>query len=193
MNSYWCELAWLGGERVEAGVLLEVEDDRIAGVSPGTAAPPAGAERLPGLTIPGLVYDARKFVNTARGKSVQYYLPHPDAAALSWVAEHAPAGGVLAPTPFAALVPSQSGRNVWAGHGYWSRDYPARAAQVNRLFRGRMRPAAAQAFVNATGAKLLISDCTHHADVGRTLGPLLGSVHRFGCATVYVLTRSASR
>ena len=145
------------------------------------------------LTIPGLAYDARKFVNTAQGKSVQYYLPHPDAAALSWVAQHAPAGGVLAPTPFATLVPSQTGRNVWIGHGYWSRDYPVAARQVNRLFRGRMRPAAAQAFVNATAAKLLISDCTHHAALSRTLGPLLGSVHRFGCATVYVLTRSARR
>ena len=110
-------------------------------------------------------------------------------AGCAWVAQHAPAGGVLAPTPFATLVPSQTGRNVWVGHGYWSRDYPVAARQVDRLFGGRMRPAAAQAFVIATGAKLLISDCTHHADLARTLSPLLGSVHRFGCATVYVLAR----
>ncbi len=52
-NAFWCELAWLGGERAEAGVLVDVEDDRIAAVEPGVAAPPAGAERMHGLTVPG--------------------------------------------------------------------------------------------------------------------------------------------
>ena len=54
MTAYWCELAWLGGERAEACVLIEVEDGRIAGVTGGAAAPPAGAVRLDGATIPGL-------------------------------------------------------------------------------------------------------------------------------------------
>jgi hypothetical protein len=31
MKTYWCELAWLGGDQVEPGVLLEIVDDRIAG------------------------------------------------------------------------------------------------------------------------------------------------------------------
>lgn len=145
------------------------------------------------LTIPGLAYDARKFVNTADGKAVQYYLPRSDATALAWVAQQAPRGGVLAPTPFATLVPSQTGRNVWVGHGYWSPDYPARARRVDRLFQGRIRATAAQAFVRATGATVLVSDCAHHVDLQRTLGPLVGSVHRFGCARVYVLARSARR
>ena len=26
MTTYWCELAWLGGERAESDVLVEVED-----------------------------------------------------------------------------------------------------------------------------------------------------------------------
>ena len=38
--------------------------------------------------------------------------------------------------------PSQTGRAVWVGHGYWSRDYPDRARRVDALFRGRMAPAA---------------------------------------------------
>ena len=37
------------------------------------------------LTIPGLAYDARKFVRTADSPVVQYYLPDSDAAALDWV------------------------------------------------------------------------------------------------------------
>jgi hypothetical protein len=157
--------------------------------------PVLGAVALALVTIPGLAYDARKFVNTARNsKLVQYYLPPSDAQALDWVSAHAPPGGVLAPTPFAIVVPSQTGRNVWVGHGYWSRDYRARALQVNAFFRGHVHPAAAaRSFVRGTGATILISDCAHHADLTRPLRPLLSSVHRFGCARVYVLARARPR
>jgi hypothetical protein len=143
------------------------------------------------LTVPGLAYDARKFVRTSRSGLVQYALPAPDLAALRWLAGHAPAGGVLAPTPFAAVVPSQTGRAVWVGHGDWSPDYPARARRADRLFAGRMRdPAAARAFVRSTGARLLVADCEHSLGgpaLAGALGPLIAQVHRFGCARVYVL------
>jgi hypothetical protein len=145
------------------------------------------------LTVPGLAYDARKFVRTSRSGLVQYALPRPDVEALRWVTDHAPAGGVLAPTPFAAVVPSQTGRAVWVGHGDWSPRYPVRARQVERLFTGRMRDvAAARAFVRATGARLLVADCDHsHGEAALTqaLGPLIAQVHRFGCARVDVLRR----
>jgi hypothetical protein len=148
------------------------------------------------LTIPGLVYDGRKFVRTARSTQlVQYYLPHSDALALDWVASRAPPGGVLAPTPFAVVVPSQTGRAVWVGHGYWSREYAARARQVDALFRGRMPPAVARAFVHQTGAELLVADCKQRGNLARLLRPLIASEQHFGCARVYVLRpgRSASR
>jgi hypothetical protein len=139
------------------------------------------------LTIPGLAYDARKFVRTANSKLVQYYLPQSDARALDWVGLHAPPGGVLAPTPFASVVPSQTGRNVWVGHGYWSPDYPVQARTVDRLFGGHMRPAAARRFVESTGAPILVSDCNHRHDLTKALRPLLRSSQSFGCARVYVL------
>ena len=145
------------------------------------------------ITIPGLVYNARKFARTANStKLVQYYLPQSDAQALDWVAGHAPAGGVLAPTPFAAVVPSQTGRPVWAGHGYWSRDYPVQAHQANRLFGGHMPEAAARAFVASTGATVLVSDCRHQADLSRKLGSAVRAVHQFGCARVYVMGTAGS-
>jgi hypothetical protein len=155
-----------------------------------------GAVAVVLLTIPGLAYDARKFVRTARSShTVQYYLPRSDVRALDWVADHAPPGGVLAPTPFAVVVPSQTGRAVWVGHGYWSRDYPARAKVVDALFRGHMRPAAARAFVGQTGAALLIADCKQHGNLARLLKPLIASELHFGCARVYLLRpgRSATR
>lgn len=148
-----------------------------------------GAVAVGVATLPGLVYDGRTFVRTARGSLVQYYLPRDDARALDWIAGRAPAGGVLAPTPLAAVVPGQTGRAVWVGHGYWSPDYPARARRVDALFAGRMRPGRARAFVAMTGAAIVLEDCAHHADLAPALRPLVASVQRFGCARVYVLTR----
>ena len=52
MTVLWCELAWLGGDRPAAGVAITIDGDRIVSVEPGPA--PGGAERLAGLTIPGL-------------------------------------------------------------------------------------------------------------------------------------------
>jgi formiminoglutamate deiminase len=49
----WCELAWLGGDRAEAGVVIEIAGDRIAAVRAADERPD-GAERLNGVTIPGL-------------------------------------------------------------------------------------------------------------------------------------------
>ncbi len=55
VKSWWCELAWLGGPDAAGGVVLQVGDDgRFASVEAGVA-PPPGATRLGGLTIPGLV------------------------------------------------------------------------------------------------------------------------------------------
>ena len=155
--------------------------------------PPAllGALAIALVTLPGLAYDARKFIDVARGHAVQYYLTSSDARALAWVAARAPGGGVLAPTPFAAVVPSQTGRAVWVGHGYWSPDYAARARIVDSLFGARLRRASARSFVLGTGATVLISDCAHGANLTGRLRPLLASVHRFGCARVYVLRRAA--
>jgi formiminoglutamate deiminase len=52
-SAHWCELAWLGGEGVESGVLVGIDGDRIATVVGDVPAPPVGAERLEGLTLPG--------------------------------------------------------------------------------------------------------------------------------------------
>jgi formiminoglutamate deiminase len=53
---YWCELAWLGSldGRVESGVAITVEGDRIMAVTSGLSKPPTGSVRLAGLTMPGL-------------------------------------------------------------------------------------------------------------------------------------------
>jgi formiminoglutamate deiminase len=53
VTTLWCELAWLGGERAEPGVVLQVDGERLASVE-RSERPPDGAECLAGVTIPGL-------------------------------------------------------------------------------------------------------------------------------------------
>ena len=67
---YWCELAWLGGPRATPGVLVEVDGDRIAAVSPGHASPPRAAIELPGLTLPALANaHSHAFHRALRGRT----------------------------------------------------------------------------------------------------------------------------
>jgi hypothetical protein len=147
-----------------------------------------GALLLVLLTVPGMIYVARKVVRTADQPHVMYYLTASDQRALQWVAARPADQGVLAPTPFAAVVPGQTGHAVWAGHGYWSPHYRQRARQADALFGGRLHGADAVALVRSTGAFILISDCGHRHDLATALRPILASVHRLGCARVYTVT-----
>jgi formiminoglutamate deiminase len=66
----WCELAWLGGEQPESGVLIEIEGGRIAAISVDAAAPPPGSERIEGLVIPGLANaHSHAFQRALRGRT----------------------------------------------------------------------------------------------------------------------------
>ena len=70
MSAYWCELAWLGGEAAEAGVVVEIEGARIAAVAAGASVPPGGAQRLDGLTLPGLANaHSHSFQRALRGRT----------------------------------------------------------------------------------------------------------------------------
>jgi formiminoglutamate deiminase len=65
----WCELAWLGGDEPARGVLIEIADGAIASVQPEVEAP-GDAERLAGLTIPGLANaHSHAFQRALRGRT----------------------------------------------------------------------------------------------------------------------------
>jgi formiminoglutamate deiminase len=69
-NTLWCELAWLDGEHAEEGVVIELEGERIASVTPGMAGAPPEATSLAGLTIPGLANaHSHAFQRALRGRS----------------------------------------------------------------------------------------------------------------------------
>jgi cytosine/adenosine deaminase-related metal-dependent hydrolase len=70
VTAYWCELAWLGGDAAEAGVLVDVQDGRVAAVTGGVPAPLSGARRLDGLTLPGLANaHSHAFQRALRGRT----------------------------------------------------------------------------------------------------------------------------
>lgn len=69
MTTYYCELAWLGGERVDADVVLTVEGDHLATVDVGRP-PPPDAVRLAGVTLPGLANaHSHAFQRALRGRT----------------------------------------------------------------------------------------------------------------------------
>ena len=69
VRELWCELAWLGDAAPAPAVSLGIAGDRIATVEAG-GAPPPGAERLRGLTIPGLVNaHSHSFQRALRGRT----------------------------------------------------------------------------------------------------------------------------
>jgi hypothetical protein len=149
--------------------------------------PAANVLAVAAVTLPGMAYDARAFRNVANSPIQEYYLSPSESRALDWVANSAPPGGVLAPTLFANAVPSQTGRSVWVGHQFWSRDYPARSRAAEALFDGRLSSLQARILVLDSGARVLIGDCAHSLDLEPALRPILAATHRFGCATVYVV------
>src|ERR1700744_4580236 len=67
---FWCEYAWLGGEAATAGVVIDVEGERIVSVRIGVAGAPDGAVALPGYTLPGLAHaHSPAFQRAFRGKT----------------------------------------------------------------------------------------------------------------------------
>ena len=70
MTTYWCELAWLGGERAETGVLVEIEGGVIVAVAAEQHPPPRDMRVLEGLTLPGLANaHSHAFQRVLRGRT----------------------------------------------------------------------------------------------------------------------------
>jgi formiminoglutamate deiminase len=106
----WCELAWLGGDEAEAGVLIETDGDRIQSVRP-EAEVPSDADRLPGLTLPGLANaHSHAFQRALRGRT------HRDAGSFwTWREQMYELAGSLDPDSYLALARATFGEMVLAG------------------------------------------------------------------------------
>jgi formiminoglutamate deiminase len=70
VTAYWCELALVGEGAVEAGVLVEIEGERIVAVTAGLREAPAEVTRLTGVVIPGLANaHSHAFQRALRGRT----------------------------------------------------------------------------------------------------------------------------
>jgi hypothetical protein len=138
-------------------------------------------------TIPGAVLQMRSARDLAAPTvDNANFITHGESAALDYLDRVPRPGGVITRSYLGALVPSRTGRHVLVGDCLWSEPgCLTRTALALQLFAGSTAPAAAQDLVRRSGARFLLSDCRVNADLRRVLAPLLASVRRFGCATVY--------
>jgi len=90
------------------------------------------------------------------------------------------------------IVPAETGRPTWVGIYSFTPAYAERVDEATRLFSGQMTKVSAVSFVRSTGAKFVLSDCSHPQNLSSLLGSDLQATIHFGCASVYMVKRSSS-
>jgi hypothetical protein len=114
------------------------------------------------------------------------FIKRDERAALTYLDHDRDDGGVLSRVYLGLLVPARTGRPTFVGDCLWSEPHCGTRQYVTKqLFTGQLRPPAAQSLVRRSGARFVLADCRTTFDLSRALRPLLVSVHRFGCASVY--------
>jgi hypothetical protein len=141
------------------------------------------------LTIPATVELMRVGKQLASPtQSNANFIRHDERRALHYLARSREPGGVLTEMYLGTVVPEMTGRHTFVGDCLWSEPHcGTRITVAQQLFQGNMTPAQARAFVRASGARFLLSDCRWPTELSHTLAPLVIAVHRFGCAAVYEL------
>ncbi|MGH2927589.1 MAG: hypothetical protein ACRDL8_05250, partial [Solirubrobacteraceae bacterium] len=145
-------------------------------------------------TVPATAYvlaTAHTYVDPTPGNA--NFITHDERAALAYLARDPTPGGVLTQFYMGEAVPGLTARHTFVGDCLWSEpNCIPRSLAADRLFRGSDTPARARSVVRHSGARFLLASCNaRDVDLTRTLGPLLVSVRRFGCATVYELAPPA--
>jgi hypothetical protein len=148
------------------------------------------------LTIPALVEQlqwAQQSIATSaqpappRGHGDATFVAAGERHALDFLADLRQPGGVLTRSYLGTVVPALTGRSTYIGDSFWTPGFASRLAITDSLFEGRMPANAARRFVRSTGARFVLVDCGSRQDLDVSLASLIGSVRRFGCASVYTL------
>ena len=140
-------------------------------------------------TVPATTYElylAKKTV--AVGRSNSTFIARDEKRAIDYLAHVPGKGGVLTRSYLGAIVPGRTGRQVFVGDCLWSQPgcYD-RTDIAENLFDGLMDRRAAREFVQDSGARFVLADCSATANLHRLLGTMIIGVRRFGCAAVYEL------
>ncbi len=172
-----------------------------------------GAAAVAALTIPatiGMMRDAPVHLRPA--SRAQNLITTSDERALRFLAADPQPGMVLTDYAHGVEVPAYTGRRTYTTDlQYWAEPgVVERADAAERLLHGPgrwwgstsfwwyknppvrvpvgwLKGGAAIRFVRSTGARFVLENCGAKARLGRWLRPILRSVHRFGCAAVYVI------
>ena len=143
------------------------------------------------FTLPTTYYEMKQAATNARPRTQNAnFITRGDRDALRFMRTYPVPGGVLARFYIGAAVPALTGRHTYVGNCIWSEpDCRGRSALTSSLINASLTPAQTQAFVLSTHAHFVFADCGTRSGspLIRKLGPVLESVHQFGCATVYVV------
>jgi hypothetical protein len=155
---------------------------------PAVSLPALAVAALAALTIPGTIYMlkyAQRAVKPRQGNA--NFIAPGESAALSYLAHDPRPGGVLTRFYLGMVVPARTGRQTYTGNCYWSEpNCRYRSVTAEELLAGKLSPAQALDFVQHSGARFVLGDCRAKSLVA-TLRPIESAVHRFSCATVYVV------
>jgi hypothetical protein len=155
---------------------------------PDVSLPALAVVTIAVLTVPGTIYMLKygyKAVKPRQGNA--NFITPGESAALSYLAHDSQPGGVLTRFYLGMVVPAQTGRQTYAGNCYWSEpDCRSRSVTAEELLAGKLSATRAISFVQSTGARFVLGDC-RAKNLTATLAPIASSVHRFRCATVYVI------
>ena len=176
MTTYWCELAWLGDPagHVQRGVTITVEGDRITAVATGVDNSPVDAQRLTGLTLPGMANaHSHAFHRGLRGRT------HGEMGSFwTWRERMYALADRLDPDSYRALATATFAEMVLAGFTcvgefhYLHNDRGGSPYSETNAMGHALLDAAAAAGIRIT----LIDTCYLHAglagDAGLTLNPI---------------------
>jgi formiminoglutamate deiminase len=164
--TYWCEQAWVADRAVD-GVVLTVDGGVITGVESGVTAPPNGAVRLDGVTLPGFANaHSHAFHRALRGRT------HGGGGTFwTWREQMYRLAGSLDPDTYEELATATFAEMVLAGytvvgefhylhHGPDGTPYAEPNEMGQRMFR-----AAERAGIRIT----LLDTCYLHGGIGQPL------------------------
>lgn len=140
------------------------------------------------MSVPGIAHKLEVSIHSIRTAGDPFWIFPDEHRALSFI-EHDPRpGGVVGPVYAGYMLPYTTGRETWIGALSWTPDWKQRQKIADGLVEGPLRGKAAQDAVIRSRARFVFVDCRPGLrDLEPELRPILAEVHRFGCASVYVL------
>jgi formiminoglutamate deiminase len=186
LTSWWAEHAWLGGAQAVSGVLLVESGGRFTEIVEAVA-PPAGAEVLRGLTLPGLANaHSHAFHRALRGRT------HSGGGTFwTWRDQMYAVAAALDPDSYYALARATYAEMALAGitcvgeFHYLHHDIDGKPYASGNVMSEALVQAAAEAGLRIT----LLDACYLSGGVGK---PLEGAQLRFGDGTAEAWAKRVS-